>query len=155
VLIKRCFLFVLCAFLSSPLDTLSPIHPALARPLPCVCSRHLPLGTRICDRRTTVLNQTCLAFARPSRCLCSPCLLRPHSSRRHHLNHYCHHYHRQHLFLFTMSDQCALDESGGLKEAKDIEFFFSESETTPLASSAASLQRNPGNTGKSHTSSSL
>lgn len=44
-----------------------------------------------------------------------------------------------------MSDQCALDESGGLKEAKDIEFFFSESETIPLASSA-SLQRNPGNT---------
>ena len=31
-----------------------------------------------------------------------------------------------------MSDQCALDESGALKEAHDIEFFYSESETTPL-----------------------
>ena len=50
-----------------------------------------------------------------------------------------------------MSDQCALDESGNLKEAEDIEFFNSESETTPIASSAALLQRNPGNAGKSHT----
>jgi hypothetical protein len=32
----------------------------------------------------------------------------------------------------SMSDQCALDESGALKEAQDIEFFHSESETTPL-----------------------
>lgn len=48
-----------------------------------------------------------------------------------------------------MSDQCALDKSGTLKEAKDIEFFFSESETTPLPSAALS-QRNPGNTGKSN-----
>jgi hypothetical protein len=39
-------------------------------------------------------------------------------------------------FLFTMSDQCALDESGGLKEAEDIEFFFSESEKVPLRSSS-------------------
>ena len=54
-----------------------------------------------------------------------------------------------------MSDQCALDESGGLKEAKDIEFFFSESETMPLASSAALLPQNPGNTGKSRASLSL
>ncbi|KAH9022855.1 hypothetical protein EDB84DRAFT_1678365 [Lactarius hengduanensis] len=42
-----------------------------------------------------------------------------------------------------MSDQCALDKSGSLKEAKDVEFFYSESETTPLPSSgaAASLQQ--------------
>jgi hypothetical protein len=49
-----------------------------------------------------------------------------------------------------MSDQCALDESGSLREARDIEFFFSESETTPLPSSAASSQQNPHNAGKSH-----
>jgi hypothetical protein len=54
-----------------------------------------------------------------------------------------------------MSDHCALDESGNLKEAKDIEFFFSESETTPLASSAALPQRNPGAFGKPSTPSSL
>ncbi|KAH9044093.1 hypothetical protein EDB83DRAFT_2317944 [Lactarius deliciosus] len=36
-----------------------------------------------------------------------------------------------------MSDQCALDESGSLKEAKDVEFFYSKSETTPLPSSGA------------------
>ncbi|KAI0285201.1 hypothetical protein BC826DRAFT_1109379 [Russula brevipes] len=46
-----------------------------------------------------------------------------------------------------MSDQCALDESGNLREAKDIEFFFSESETAPLPSSAPLPQRNPGNFG--------
>ena len=50
-----------------------------------------------------------------------------------------------------MPDQCALDEYGGLKEAKDIEFFFSESETTPFPSSTASLQWNPGNAGESNT----
>ena len=50
-----------------------------------------------------------------------------------------------------MSDQCALNESGNLKEAEDIEFFNSKNETTPLASSAALLQWNPGNAGKSHT----
>ena len=50
-----------------------------------------------------------------------------------------------------MPDQCALDEYGSLKEAKDIEFFFSESETMPLPSSTASLQRNPGNAGESNT----
>ena len=62
-----------------------------------------------------------------------------------------HHHHCLRLCLFAMSDQCALDESGGLKEAKDIEFFFSESETMPLASSAALSQQNPANTGKSYT----
>jgi hypothetical protein len=51
-----------------------------------------------------------------------------------------------------MSDQCALDESGGLKEAEEIEFFFSESETTPLASSATLSEQNPGNSGKSRLS---
>ena len=52
-----------------------------------------------------------------------------------------------------MSNQCALDESGGLKEAKDIEFFFSESETMPLRSSTASalLKQNSGNNGESYT----
>ena len=39
-----------------------------------------------------------------------------------------------------MPDQCALDEYGGLKEAKEIEFFFYESETMPFPSSTASLQ---------------
>ena len=53
-------------------------------------------------------------------------------------------------YLFAMFDQCALDESGGLKEANKIEFFFSKSETMPLPSSTASLQRNPGNAGKSN-----
>jgi hypothetical protein len=53
-------------------------------------------------------------------------------------------------YTFAMSDQCALDKSGSLKEAKDIEFFFSESEMTPLPSSAALPQCNPGNTGKSY-----
>jgi hypothetical protein len=71
-----------------------------------------------------------------------------------HPRHCCNHRHLR-LCLFAMSDQCALNESGGLKEAKDIEFFFSESETMPLASSAASLQQNPGNTGKSHAPLSL
>ena len=46
-----------------------------------------------------------------------------------------------------MSDQCAIDESGSLKEARDIEFFFSESETRPL--------KNPGDVGKSYASLSL
>ena len=54
-----------------------------------------------------------------------------------------------------MSDQCALDKSGGLKEAEDIEFFFSESETMPLRSStstqAALSKQNSGNTGESYT----
>jgi hypothetical protein len=54
-------------------------------------------------------------------------------------------------YLFVMSDQCALDESGNLKEAKDIEFFYSEGETTPLPSSATSSQRNPGNVGGPNT----
>ena len=44
-----------------------------------------------------------------------------------------------------MSDQCALNESGGLKDAEDIEFFYSESEATPLPSSSA--LKNPGNAG--------
>jgi hypothetical protein len=44
-----------------------------------------------------------------------------------------------------MSDQCALNESGGLKDAEDIEFFHSESEATPLPSSSAF--KNPGNAG--------
>ena len=35
-----------------------------------------------------------------------------------------------------MSDQCAVGTSDGLKDAKDIEFFFSEGETIPLASFA-------------------
>ena len=50
-----------------------------------------------------------------------------------------------------MSNQCALDKSGGLKEA--IEFFFSESETMPLRSSTASalLKQNSGNNGESYT----
>jgi hypothetical protein len=43
-------------------------------------------------------------------------------------------------YLFAMSDQCAIDKSGGLKEANEIEFFFSESESMPLPSSTASLQ---------------
>jgi hypothetical protein len=50
----------------------------------------------------------------------------------------------------VVSDQCALDESGGLKEASNIKFF-SESEMMPLPSSTPSLQRNPGNTGESNT----
>ena len=50
-----------------------------------------------------------------------------------------------------MPDQCALDKYGSLKEAKDIEFFFSKSETMPLPSSTASLQWNPGNAGESNT----
>jgi hypothetical protein len=49
-----------------------------------------------------------------------------------------------------MADQCALDKSGNLKEAEDIEFFFSESEKNPLPSSAALSQCNPGNTGTSN-----
>jgi hypothetical protein len=52
------------------------------------------------------------------------------------------------VYLFAMSEQCALDESGSLKEAKDIEFFFSESETMPLPLSAA--QQNSHDTGKSN-----
>lgn len=52
-----------------------------------------------------------------------------------------------------MSDQCALDESGGLKEAEDIKFFFSESETRPLPSSTT--LKNAGNAGKSYTPLSL
>lgn len=44
-----------------------------------------------------------------------------------------------------MSDQCALDKSGGLKEVNDIEFFFSKSEMMPLPSSAALLEQNDGN----------
>ena len=47
-----------------------------------------------------------------------------------------------------MSDQCALNESGSLKEAIDIDFFFSESETTPLPSSGL---KNPGNAGEYQT----
>ena len=49
-----------------------------------------------------------------------------------------------------MSDQCALNESGGLKEAKDIEFFYSESEATPLPSSTTMSKalKNPGNAGE-------
>ena len=43
-----------------------------------------------------------------------------------------------------MTDQCALNESGGLKEAEEIEFFFSESETAPMHSSSAPLKQNPG-----------
>jgi hypothetical protein len=54
-----------------------------------------------------------------------------------------------------MSDQCALDENGCLKDANDIEFHFSESETTPMASSSASLQQSSEPSGKSHTSLSL
>ena len=42
-----------------------------------------------------------------------------------------------------MSDQCTLDKSSGLKEAEDIEFFHSESETIPLPPPAVSLQQNP------------
>lgn len=41
-----------------------------------------------------------------------------------------------------MSDQCALDKSSGLKEAEDIEFFHSESETIPLPPPAVSSQQN-------------
>ena len=51
-----------------------------------------------------------------------------------------------------MSDQCAVDEHGNLKEAKDIDFVFSESKTTPLGPFGTSLQQNPGNNGKSHSS---
>ena len=40
-----------------------------------------------------------------------------------------------------MSDQWALNNSGSLKDAEDIEFFFSESEMTPLGSSTASLKQ--------------
>lgn len=43
-----------------------------------------------------------------------------------------------------MSEQCALDKSGRLKEAEDIEFFFSKSETRPFRSSTASLKQNTG-----------
>ena len=52
-----------------------------------------------------------------------------------------------------MTDQCTLNESGGLKEAEEIEFFFSESEMTPMHSSSAPLKQNPGssNSGKSFT----
>ena len=54
-----------------------------------------------------------------------------------------------------MSDQCALDKSGGLEEAEDIEFFFSESETMPLRTStstqATSSKQNSGNTGESYS----
>ena len=58
-------------------------------------------------------------------------------------------------YLFLMSDQCALDKSGGLEEAEDIEFFFSESETMPLRTStstqATSSKQNSGNTGESYS----
>jgi hypothetical protein len=51
-----------------------------------------------------------------------------------------------------MSDQCALDESGGLKEAEDIEFFYSESEKMPLTSSTVTLkQKNTGSAGELYT----
>lgn len=51
--------------------------------------------------------------------------------------------------------QCALDESGALKEAQDIEFFHSESETTPLPNTkSTNLRRGERkkNTEKMHTS---
>lgn len=54
------------------------------------------------------------------------------------------------FFFLIMSDQCALNESGGLKEAEDIDFFFSKSEATPLHTSTALLKQNPGNTGESY-----
>ena len=47
-----------------------------------------------------------------------------------------------------MSDQCALNASGSLKEAIDIDFFFSKSETTPLPSSGL---KNSGNAGEYQT----
>jgi hypothetical protein len=49
-----------------------------------------------------------------------------------------------------MSDQCAVDEFGNLKEAKDIDFVFSESETSPLPSAAAPSQHDRRNAGKSN-----
>jgi hypothetical protein len=54
------------------------------------------------------------------------------------------------MYLLPMSDQCALNKLGSLKEAKDIDFFFSESGMTPLPCFATSLQCNPGNMGKSN-----
>ena len=47
-----------------------------------------------------------------------------------------------------MSDQCVLSKSDGLKEANDIEFYYSESDTMPLPSVGALSQQNPGNGGK-------
>jgi hypothetical protein len=54
------------------------------------------------------------------------------------------------LCPFAMSDQRALET---LKEAKDIEFYYSESDMTPLPSVTAVLQQNAGgaNTGKFNT----
>jgi len=51
--------------------------------------------------------------------------------------------------------QCALDESGALKEAQDIEFFYSESETMPLQNTKSTDLRRGGrkkNTEKMYTS---
>jgi hypothetical protein len=52
-------------------------------------------------------------------------------------------------------DQCALDASGNLKDAKDIEFYFSESERMPLSATLPQQQcqqsdHDAGNSGKSN-----